>query len=78
MGKSLLSNAGGEDEIVDQVNHEMALKMGEIKEIKSDDEEEDEQEEDIKMGELICLCEKWDASPLNMETPRLLLTPLEV
>ena len=58
MGKSLLSNTGGEDKIVDQVNHEMALKMGEIKESKSDDEEEDEQEEDIKIGELICLCEK--------------------
>ena len=38
---------GGEDKIVDQVNHEMALKRGEIEEIESDDEEEDEQEEDI-------------------------------
>ena len=43
---------GGEDEIVDQVNHEMALKRGEIEEIESDDEEEDEQEEDIGIGKL--------------------------
>ena len=43
---------GGEDKIVDQVNHEMALKRGEIEEIESDDEEEDEQEEDIGIGEL--------------------------
>ena len=49
---------GGEDEIVDQVNHEMALKRGEIEEIESDDEEEDEQEEDIGIGELRGLCEK--------------------
>ncbi|EDR06312.1 uncharacterized protein LACBIDRAFT_328997 [Laccaria bicolor S238N-H82] len=54
--KSLLT--GGEDEIVDQVNHEMALKRGEIEEIESDDEEEDEQEEDIGIGELRSLCEK--------------------
>jgi len=32
--------------------------MGEIKEIKSNDEEEDEQEENINISELICLCEK--------------------
>jgi len=57
MGKSLLSNTGGKNKIFDQVNHEMALKKGEIKEIKSDEEEEDEQE-DIRIGELMCLCEK--------------------
>jgi hypothetical protein len=45
-----------ENEIVDQVNHEMALKRGEIKEIKSDDDEEDKQE-DIGIGQLMCLCE---------------------
>ena len=44
--------------IVDQVNHIMALKRGEIKEIESDDDEEDEQEEDIGIGELMCFCEK--------------------
>ena len=44
--------------IVDQVNHIMTTKRGEIKEIESDDDEEDEQEEDIGIGELMCLCEK--------------------
>jgi len=48
----------GDDEIVDQVNYEMALKRGEIKEVESDDEEEDEEDEDIRIGELMCLCEK--------------------
>ena len=56
---------GGEDEIVDQVNHEMALKRGEIKEIESDDEEEDEQEEDIGIGELRSLCEKVECLSLK-------------
>jgi hypothetical protein len=49
---------GGEGEIVDQVNYEMALKRGEIEEIESDDEEEDEQEEDVGIGKLMHLCEK--------------------
>jgi len=49
---------GGDDEIVDQVNYEMALKRGEIKEIESDDKEEDEEDEDIGIGKLMCLCEK--------------------
>jgi hypothetical protein len=42
----------------------MALKRGEIKEIESDDEEDEQ--EDIGIGELMCLCEKMNASPLNM------------
>ena len=55
----------GEDEIVDQVNHKMALKRGEIEEIESDDEEEDEQEEDIGIGELRSLCEKVECLSLK-------------
>ena len=58
VGNSEYRFEGGEDEIVDQVNHEMALQRGEIEEIESDDEEEDEQEEDIGIGKLRSLCEK--------------------
>ena len=52
VGNSEYRFEGGKNEIVDQVNHEMALKRGEIEEIESDDEEEDEQEEDIGIGKL--------------------------
>ena len=56
---------GGKDEIVDQVNHKMALKRGEIEEIESDDKEEDEQQEDIGIGELRSLCEKVECLSLK-------------
>ena len=56
---------GGEDEIVGQVNHKMALRRGEIEEIESDDKEEDEQEEDIGIGKLRSLCEEVECLSLK-------------
>ena len=65
VGNSEYRFEGCKDEIVDQVNHEMALKRGEIEEIESDDEEEDEQEEDIGISELRGLCEKVECLSLK-------------
>lgn len=45
---------GGDNDIVDQVNHEMAVKKGEIVEI----EEEEEAEADVGIGEIIQMCEQ--------------------
>ncbi|KAI6015688.1 hypothetical protein EDC04DRAFT_2751449 [Pisolithus marmoratus] len=62
IGESVYQFKGGDDEIVEQVNHEMAMKQGEIVEVESDEEAGDDTDSGAEMGlgEMICLCEQME------------------
>ncbi|KAI5984923.1 hypothetical protein EDC04DRAFT_2521977, partial [Pisolithus marmoratus] len=53
---------GGDDEIIKQVNHEVAIKEGEIVELESDDEAGDEADTgaEMQLGDMIHLCEQME------------------
>jgi hypothetical protein len=56
IGESSYRFKGGDDEIVDRVNYEIAVKHGEIVEIE-DDEDDGDDAPDFTITEVICLCE---------------------
>ncbi|KAI6039127.1 hypothetical protein EDC04DRAFT_2687089 [Pisolithus marmoratus] len=62
IGESVYQFKGGDDEIVEQVNHEMAMKQGEVVEVESDEEAGDDADSGAEMGlgEMIHLCEQME------------------
>lgn len=60
IGDSTYRFEGGDDEIVTQVNHKMAIKQGDIVEVKSDEEEGPDSRIDMGLGEIIQLCSQME------------------
>ncbi|KIK12782.1 hypothetical protein PISMIDRAFT_18478 [Pisolithus microcarpus 441] len=62
IGKSMYQFEGGEDDIVEQVNHGIAIKEGEIAEVESDDGAGDEADTGAEMGlgDKIHLCKQME------------------
>ena len=74
IGHSVYKFEGGDDEIVGHVNHEMAVRRGEVIEI-DEDEDNDEGAHDSEMsfGSMIQLCAQMEKISLSYAEPELKL-----
>ncbi|KAI6046201.1 hypothetical protein EDC04DRAFT_2888348 [Pisolithus marmoratus] len=67
--ESMYQFEGGEDEIIEQVNHKVAVKEGEIVELESDDKAGGEADTGAEMGlgDMIHLCEQMEKFRIDLQ-----------
>ena len=68
VGDSMYRFENGDGEIVAQVNHEMAVRRGEVMEVNDEPEEDHDSEPEMELSQVIQLCEKMERMSIKYGT----------